>query len=84
MREADKAFYKRRKREELNKARAATDAALRSLHLRWAELYDARLNGEPKAKIAPIERSLLDSTAHGRAAAEGEAKIAKSALQLAA
>lgn len=66
MTEGDKAFYKRRKREELNKARAAPSADLRRLHLGWAELYEARLNGEPKAKIQPMESALLRLEPRGK------------------
>jgi hypothetical protein len=55
MTEGDKAFYKRRIREELRKANAPENRHLRKLHLRWALLYQARLDGTPKNVIRTIE-----------------------------
>jgi hypothetical protein len=51
MTEGDKAFYKRRLREELKKARIAEHPRLRNLHLQWAKLYEDRLDGVPRSKI---------------------------------
>lgn len=51
MTEGEKAFYKRRQREELKKARAAEHPNLRLLHLRWAQLYQDRLDGVPRSKL---------------------------------
>ncbi len=51
MTEGEKAFYKRRQREELKKARAAGHPNLRLLHLRWAKLYQDRLDGVPRSKL---------------------------------
>ena len=41
----DRTFYRRRMREELEKAMATSDPALRHLHPRWANLYERRLEG---------------------------------------
>ena len=41
--EEDCAFYERRLREEQARAASAADERLRSLHLHWASLYEARL-----------------------------------------
>ena len=41
--EEDCAFYERRLREEQARASSAADEKLRSLHLEWASLYEARL-----------------------------------------
>ena len=51
MTEGDKAFYKRRLREELQQARAEEHPNLRLLHERWAKLYQDRLDGVPRAKL---------------------------------
>lgn len=51
MTEGEKAFYKRRQREELKKARAAEHPNLRLLHLRWAQLYQDRLDGVPRSQL---------------------------------
>lgn len=57
MTEGERAFYKRRQREELKKARAASHPNLRLLHLRWAQLYQDRLDGVPRSKLVmpPME-----------------------------
>jgi hypothetical protein len=39
----DRAFYERRLKEERARASSACDETLRSLHLQWASLYEARL-----------------------------------------
>ena len=41
--EQDRAFYERRLKEERARASSACDETLRSLHLQWASLYEARL-----------------------------------------
>jgi hypothetical protein len=58
MTEGDRAFFTRRKREELAKAHVALTPALRNLHLGWAQLYEARLNGEPKHVVRRREMAL--------------------------
>ena len=58
MTEGDRAFYTRRKREELAKAHRAPTLALRKLHLGWARLYEARLNGEREHVIRRHEATL--------------------------
>ena len=40
----DRAFYERRLREELDRAGTSPDNSLRSLHQRWANLYQMRLD----------------------------------------
>jgi hypothetical protein len=49
MTEGDRAFYKRRIREELNLARAVGCAELKEQHLRWAQFFSARLEGRKAA-----------------------------------
>jgi len=39
----DRSFYERRLKEERARASSACDETLRSLHLQWASLYEARL-----------------------------------------
>jgi hypothetical protein len=64
MTEGEKAFYKRRQREELKKARAADHPNLRLLHLRWAQLYQDRLDGVPRSKLVmPPPLTVIDGTA---------------------
>ena len=58
MTEGDRAFYNRCKREEFAKANSAPTAALRNLHLGWAKLFEARLNGEPKHLVRRREAEL--------------------------
>lgn len=64
MTEGEKAFYKRRQREELKKARAADHPNLRLLHLRWAHLYQDRLDGVPRSKLVmPPELAVIEDDA---------------------
>lgn len=64
MTEGEKAFYKRRQREELKRARAAEHPNLRLLHLRWAQLYQDRLDGVPRSKLVmPPELTVIGGTA---------------------
>lgn len=42
--ESDRAFYLRRRNEELRRAADAQDEGLQDLHRRWAHLYEKRLN----------------------------------------
>jgi len=64
MTEGEKAFYKRRQREELKKARAAEHPNLRLLHLRWAQLYQDRLDGVPRSKLVmPPALTVIESNA---------------------
>ena len=39
----DRAFFKRRLREELERAASEAEPGVRQLHKRWAELYRQRL-----------------------------------------
>ena len=52
MTEGEQAFFRRRMIEELKKANKAEDAYLRNLHLGWATLYERRLDGDPKTRLA--------------------------------
>ena len=61
MTEGDKAFYKRRIREELTKASAVENQDLRQLHLRWALLYQERLDGMPKHVTRSLETRLREA-----------------------
>lgn len=61
MTEGEKAFYKRRIREELRKAEAPENRHLRKLHLRWALLYQERLDGIPKNVTRALEAQLLEA-----------------------
>lgn len=58
MTEGDKAFYKRRIREELKKASTAESTDLKRLHLRWALLYQERIDGTPKRICQELEARL--------------------------
>jgi hypothetical protein len=51
MTEGEKAFYKRRLREELHQARVSEHPNLCLLHERWAQLYQDRLDGVPRARL---------------------------------
>jgi len=42
--EKDRDYYQRRYEEEMRRAAGVNDDALRSLHARWAELYQRRLS----------------------------------------
>lgn len=61
MTEGDKAFYKRRIREELTKATAVGNRHLRQLHVRWALLYQERLDGLSKNTMQTLEARLRDA-----------------------
>ena len=54
----DEAFYTRRMREELNRASSVKGRRLRNLHLRWALLYQERLDATPKAVNRTLEGRL--------------------------
>jgi hypothetical protein len=56
MTEADKAFYKRRLREEREQARVAESPQMRTLHEHWAKLYEARLDGRRTAGASKPSR----------------------------
>lgn len=58
MTQGDKAFYRRRMREEINQAQKAESPQLRQLHLRWAMLYQERLDGAPKNVTRTLEARL--------------------------
>jgi hypothetical protein len=58
MTEGDKAFCKRRIREELLKAEAPENRHIRHLHLRWALLYQERMDGTPKNVTRVLEAQL--------------------------
>ena len=45
--ERDRAYFRHRRDEELQRAASENDESLRVLHERWAELYRKRLMGEP-------------------------------------
>jgi hypothetical protein len=60
MTEGDKAFYKRRIREELKQARNAESSQLEQLHRRWALLYQERLDQTSKAQTGELEAKLSD------------------------
>jgi hypothetical protein len=61
MTEGDRAFYKRRLREEIKQARMANCPQLRQLHLRWAVLYQERLDGTPKSVTSALETRLRNA-----------------------
>lgn len=61
MTEGDKAFYKRRIREELNKANAVENRQIRQLHLRWALMYQERIDGIPKNVTRDLEARLQEA-----------------------
>lgn len=64
MTEGDKAFFKRRLREELRKAWAAPHPNLRNLHLKWAALFQDRLDGVPRSKLVmPPRIALIEAEA---------------------
>ena len=58
MTEGDRAFYRRRMREEINQAQKAESIQLQQLHLRWAMLYQERLDGAPRSAIRKLEARL--------------------------
>jgi hypothetical protein len=61
MTEGDEAFYERRIQEELGKASDAGNPRLKQLHLRWALLYQKRIDGAPKSVARSVEERLLDA-----------------------
>lgn len=61
MTEGEKAFYKRRIREELARANAPENQQIRNLHLRWALLYQERLDGTPRNVTRALEARLRDA-----------------------
>jgi len=44
--DSQRAYLERRRDEELQRAAVQQDEGLRALHLRWAQLYQQRLNGQ--------------------------------------
>lgn len=58
MRESDRAFYSRRLREEMQLAGTAQGTHLKELHLRWAQFFEDRLNGDGKAVPPPLASQL--------------------------
>lgn len=58
MRESDRAFYARRLREEMQLAGTAQGTHLKELHLRWAQFFEGRLNGDEKAAPPPLASQL--------------------------
>lgn len=52
MTEGEKAYFKRRAREERRDAHETDDLALRELHWKRSQYYEDRLNGVPKAQIS--------------------------------
>lgn len=60
MTEGDKAFYRRRIREELQKAKAIENRQLSQLHLRWALFYQKRIDGIPRNITRALEARLRD------------------------
>ena len=54
MTEGDRAFYKRRAREELQVARALPNCDLKALHLAWAGYFNDRLDGRRRAPPPPL------------------------------
>jgi hypothetical protein len=60
MTEGDKAFYKRRLKEELKQARKAESQQLKQLHLGWALLYQERIDGAPNTVTRALDAQLRD------------------------
>jgi hypothetical protein len=61
MTEGERAYYKRRIREELAKANAPENRDIRNLHLRWALLYQERLDGTPKYITRALEARMREA-----------------------
>lgn len=61
MTEGDEAFYQRRIQEELGKANHARNQRLKRLHLRWALLYQERIDGASKLVARTVEEGLVDA-----------------------
>lgn len=78
MTEGDRAFYKRRIREELRKVNAVADPQLKQLHLRWALLYEERLDGKPRTVTRTLEARLRD----GGLSAEPSAAADDAAIEI--
>ena len=58
MRESDRAFYSRRLREEMQLAGAVQSGHLKELHLKWAQFFKDRLNGDGTATPPPLASQL--------------------------
>lgn len=54
MTEGDKAYYERRRKEELKIARAITDPERKALHLQWAQWFNERLDGKRPKRPPPL------------------------------
>lgn len=54
--DANRAYYERRRQEELEHAERASDKQEREDHLRWADLYTHRLEGDtpPLYNVPPV------------------------------
>jgi hypothetical protein len=61
MTEGDKAFFTRRIREESRKADMPENQELKQFHLRWARLYQERLDGLPKSATRALEAILQEA-----------------------
>lgn len=58
MRESDRAFFSRRLREEMQLAGVVQSKELKELHLRWAQFFEARLNGDGTVAPPPLASQL--------------------------
>ena len=70
MTEGEKAFCKLRLRQELQRAKAASDPQSRHWHLQWVQFYDDRLDGKRRSAPDPHSpyeaiRELLHGRSHG-------------------
>lgn len=54
MTEGDKAYYQRRRKEELKLARAISDPDSKMLHLQWAQWFNDRLDGKRPKRPPPL------------------------------
>ena len=54
MTEGDRAFYKRRIREEMQLAGTISSRELKELHLAWAQYFNDRLDGKKKSMPPPL------------------------------
>lgn len=54
MTEGERAFYKRRIKEEMRRARAISCPETKELHLSWAQFFDARLHGQRLPTPPPL------------------------------
>jgi hypothetical protein len=57
MTEGERAFYKRRIREEIRLAGTVTSKRLKELHISWAQFFEDRLNGNRKSLPPPEPRN---------------------------